>query len=77
MFSYDLMIDIRTLEAFLYEGPEMVEQIYERNDHFHSTRMRRRSKLLDPNVSNDDIIKSKDILYSYYINPETNDIVYV
>lgn len=76
MFGYDLMIDIRTLEAFLYEGPEMVEQIYERNDHFHSTRMRRRSKLLYPNINNSDIINPDNILYSYYINPETNDIVY-
>ncbi len=75
MFSYDSLIEIRKLEAFLYEGPEMVEQLYERNDNFSSMPMRRRNRI-ERDLISDYQSNESEILYSYFIDPTTNDIVY-
>ncbi len=34
MFGYDSLIDIRNFESFIFEGPEVAEQVFETNDNF-------------------------------------------
>ena len=73
MFTRGCFSSIRELEAFVYDGPETVEQIYERDDSFHAFHPRRRESATNGALDSED---QSEIWYWYRFDPETNEIDY-
>jgi len=67
---------IRGLEAFVYEGPETVEQIYERDDFFQALHYRRRDRDTSARDEDDATAEVTDVWYWYRVDPVTNDVVF-
>lgn len=73
MFSRHCYTKIRRLEALLYEGPETVEQVFEREDRFQSQHVRRRS--LDM-VFYDIKSQESNLLYTITYDEEQDELKY-
>ena len=70
MFGYDSLIDLRNFESFLFEGPEIAEQIFERDDSFSAKPLRRRGNSF--NSSKVDI--DETIVYSCIYDKDLDQI---
>ena len=73
MFGYDSLIDLRNFESFLFEGPEVAEQIFERDDSFNTPPLRKRSIALNSSKSGNDI--DERIVYSCVYDKESDQVI--
>ena len=70
MFGYDSLIDLRNFESFLFEGPEIAEQIFERDDSFNAKPLRHGENTL--NSLKPDI--DEKIVYSCIYDRDSDEI---
>lgn len=72
MFSQLSLEQIRDMEAFLYGGPETVEQIYESSDNFQAIHVRKR----EPNGVESSKLFTEEVWYRYKFDEDKGDFIY-